>query len=226
MEAARRWRPRAPRKTVPKCTFDKAYVTKFNLGVLDCGLKDVRPWSPLVMKRPLFLVLLSLTALAGCFYEAPVSLTPSRDIDRTVLGTWEYGEERGTKLQITEADAQHYALTIRAPKGGFINVGQMDFRAHHTKVASLDIVNVQLIDPKTKKPSKWALLSYTHPDADTIRIRLINERVVPLPPSTQQGNPGGDRLTTPDAMRKHIESVAERPDLFSAKEMVFTRTEQ
>jgi hypothetical protein len=108
----------------------------------------------------------------------------------------------------------------------FINVGQMDFRAHHTKVASLDIVNVQLIDPKTKKPSKWALLSYTHPDADTIRIRLINERVVPLPPSTQQGNPGGDRLTTPDAMRKHVESVAERPDLFSAKEMVFTRTEQ
>ncbi len=178
------------------------------------------------MKRPLLVALLLTVFLSGCIYEVPVSLTPSREIDRTVLGAWEYGEERETKLQITEADAHYYTISIRPPKGGFINVGQMDFRAHHTKVAELDIVNVQLIDPTTKKPGKWALLSYTHPDADTIRIRLIDERVVPLPPSTQQGNPGGDRLVTPDAMQKHIESVAQRSDLFSPKEMEFTRTKK
>jgi hypothetical protein len=178
------------------------------------------------MKRTsLFFVLLLTVFVGGCFYEAPVSLTPSREIDRSVLGAWEDGDEHKTKLQITEADARHYAISWRPPKGGFIDLGPMDFQAHHVKVASLDIVNLQLNDPKTNKPGKWAFLSYTHPDADTIIIRFISPGAVPPPPSTPQDNPGSYRLTTPDAMLKHIESVAQRPDLFSGGgEMLFTRT--
>jgi hypothetical protein len=193
-------------------------------------LAVVRRRSTLAMKRTSLLFVLLLTVfIGGCFYEAPVSLTPSQEIDHRVLGPWESGEGREgretNKLQITEADAHHYTISFRWAKGGLIDLGQMDFRAHHVKVAGLDIVNVQLIDPTTKKPSKWAFLSYTLPDADTIHVRLINKGVFPLSPSTQ-GNPGSDRILTADAMRKHIESVAQRPDLFSGGEMLLTRTKK
>jgi len=177
----------------------------------------------------LLFVLLLTVFVGGCFYEAPVSLTPSQEIDRRVLGAWEDGDEHKTKLQITEADARHYTISLRWAKGGLIDLSQMDldFRAHHVKVAGLDIVNAQQIDPKTNTPGKWALLSYTQPDADTMIIRFINPGVVPPPPHTPQDVPGSYRLTTPDAMLKHIESVAQRPDLFSGGgEMLFTRAKK
>lgn len=169
----------------------------------------------------LFAPLLALF-LGGCIYEAPVSLTPSREIDRSLLGLWDSERRTGNQLQISEADPHHYTIS-RIPSSNDLIKGPMGFLAHHTKVGDVDIVNAVLIHPKG---DRWLLLSYTHPDADTIRIRFINDKVVPWPPSTQQGHPGGDLLITPDAMRKHIESVAQRPDLFRPEEMVFIRAKK
>ena len=178
--------------------------------------------------RQLHFLFLVVIALGGCVYKAPISFTPSREIDRSLIGTWQPFEEPDSKLIIAEADPTHYNIGVRPPKGNPLNVGPTDFRAHHTKVGEIDIVNLQILDPETNKTGDWAFktgdwafVSYTRPDKDTLHLRMVNEKVILTP-----FDPGGKLLTTPEAMKHHFESVINRPDLFSPKETVFRRVPQ
>jgi hypothetical protein len=175
------------------------------------------------MKKSTLYLLLAAIVLAGCFYKAPISFTASRQIDRSAIGTWQIAEEPESKLIISEADRTHYALSVRPPKDGPLYVGPAEFRAHHTKVGEMDIVNVQVVDPRTGKSGDWAFFGYIRPDKDTLRIRPVSDAVVPPHPSVLPGYVGGELLTTPEAMKRHFESVINRPDLFASKEIVYHR---
>lgn len=176
---------------------------------------------PMMRTRALHLLFLVIVALGGCVYKAPISFTASREIDRSLIGTWQPFEEPDSKLIIAEADPTHYNIGVRPPKGNPLNVPPTDFRAHHTKVGEIDIVNLQIIDPeKNNIPhiGVWAFVSYTLLDQDKLKLRMVNDRVILTPM-----DPRGKLLTTPEAMKLHFESVINRPDLFAPKEMVFRR---
>jgi hypothetical protein len=169
----------------------------------------------------LHFLLLVVFTLSGCVYKAPISFTPSREIDRSLLGTWQLADEPDSRLTIAEADRTHYKVDVRPPEGNPLNVGPTNFRAHHTRVGKIDIINLQHIDSQSNRPGDWGFASYIRPDNENLHVRTVNERVIPTP-----FDPGGELLTTPEAMKRHFESVVNRPDLFSPKEMIFKRIRQ
>jgi|GEM_PF-5022969 len=164
-----------------------------------------------------------LAVFAGCIYQAPISPTPSHDIDQSLIGTWHVANTPDSKLIIKAADPTHYAVEVRPPPGGTVNTGPLHFRAHHTKIGDLDIVNLQLVSKTGPAPGRWEFLTYIHPDPDTIRVRMVNDNLVPPPPDVQAGVTGGERLTNSEAMKERFEQVIDNPELFSTQETVYKR---
>ncbi|MGC3991108.1 MAG: hypothetical protein QM796_15800 [Chthoniobacteraceae bacterium] len=153
----------------------------------------------------------------------PISSTPDHEIDQSLLGTWHVANTPDSKLIIAKADPTHYLIGVRPPPGGAVDYGPLDFRGHHTKVGSVDIVNIQLLSKTSTTPGRWEFLTYTHPDADTICVRMVNDKLLPPPPDGQTNVPGVEQLTSSELMRKRFEEVIDNPELFSIQETVYKR---
>lgn len=174
------------------------------------------------MKYPLFALLISLFA-SGCFYEAPISEKPSREIDKTLLGVWTVSDEPTGKLTVTETDANTYAIEYMSPKEGDKKQEVLKFRGYHTAISGKDLLSLQLTEPQGNQQGKWLFVSYTAAQPDRLEVRTINSKVVPFPRSIEPDSKGGEKLATPEAMEEFFKGVIDKPNLFNPEPIIFLK---
>lgn len=117
-----------------------------------------------------FLILLPLI-LTGCFFEKPLTATPSEAINTWFLGEWEHKEKDGgvSTAVVTPAGHDLYRIQVKSVgKGG----GVYDFQAWASRVGNSTFITLQSLQQNSKLPDKSFV--FIHPqmmDQNRIRIR-------------------------------------------------------
>jgi len=121
-----------------------------------------------------FFLLLIPLMLAGCFYEKPLTKTPSEAINTWFLGEWQHKEKDGevSRAVVTPAGHDIYRIQVTlAGKGG----GVYDFEAWASRVGNSTFLTLQSLHQTSKLPDKAFV--FIHPqmiDQNRIRIRGLD----------------------------------------------------
>jgi len=121
-----------------------------------------------------FFLLLPLLLLAGCFYEKPLTATPSEAINTWFLGEWQHKEKDGgvSRAVVTPAGHDFYRIQVTlVGKGG----GTYDFEAWASRVDNSTFLTLQSLHQTSKLPDKAFV--FIHPqmiDQNRVRIRGLD----------------------------------------------------
>lgn len=79
---------------------------------------------------------IAAVALAGCFFDQPLTSTPSKNINTWLLGVWEStgADGRVSRLMVTPIDNSHYAVELELAVKGRIQPQKYQFEAWQSRV--------------------------------------------------------------------------------------------
>jgi hypothetical protein len=110
------------------------------------------------------LALVLSLGLAGCNYDVPVTVNPTRPVNERLAGNWAAMEGW---MKVRAFDANSYAI---------VHDGKL-YRAWHSDVAGLPLVSVQDIDSERRK---YAYMVYAlSDDGRRLTLRLVNDKIIP-----------------------------------------------
>jgi hypothetical protein len=142
--------------------------------------------------------------LWGC-YEADYPLGPSAagTIDPKLLGTWrcvqgEPGQNKSFLITAVRFDDKQYyiGVTMEGEK-------PIHYRAYSSSVRNTTLLNVQELKPKTKPPAqKWFFVRYTFLKQSILQVEIVKDK------------PFKGIDSSPEAVRKVIDKMVERPELY------------
>jgi hypothetical protein len=167
---------------------------------LDDGRKAVK------RKRKIFGVMLIafFLPLWGC-YESDFPLGPSAagTIDPGLLGAWRcvQGDPSQNKSFLITAvrfdDKQYYiGVTMEGEK-------PIHYRAYSSSVRNTTLLNVQELKPKIEPPAqKWFFVRYSLLKQSILQVEIVKDK------------PFKGIDSSPEAVRKVIDKMVERPELY------------
>lgn len=109
---------------------------------------------------------LCILAFSACEYEVPITSSPTRKVDKRLLGDWTSldGKEQ---MKVRQLDDTIYIIYYD---------GDL-FRAYHSDVAETPFVSVQDINSADRK---YAYVVWKLSDDDKgLRLRSVNSKVIP-----------------------------------------------
>ena len=117
-----------------------------------------------------FLLLLPLL-LTGCFFEKPLTATPSEAVNTWFLGEWQHKEKDGGVSRAVVTPAGHDFYRIQVTLAGKLG-GVYDFEGWASRVGNSTFLTLQNLHQTSKLPDKSFV--FIHPqmmDQNRIRIR-------------------------------------------------------
>ena len=121
------------------------------------------------LKRGLSSAVVACTlALSACDYDVPITTNPTRRVDARLLANWTLVSPlKSEHMRIRRFDDSNYVI---AYQDGL-------YRAHHSDVADLPLVSVQVIEDQQRKfvYFAWQLSD----DGNRLTIKTIRATVIP-----------------------------------------------
>ncbi|HZS18286.1 MAG TPA: hypothetical protein VFA51_10195 [Candidatus Udaeobacter sp.] len=107
-----------------------------------------------------------IVAFAACNYEAPITSSPTRDVQEQLLGNW------------VSLDGKENMRVRRLEDRTYIVYYDGDlFRAYHSDLPELPLVSVQDLNSNDRK---YAYLTWKlSDDGNRLTLRSVNDKVVP-----------------------------------------------
>lgn len=156
------------------------------------------------------LLLLSCTLLFACEYTVPLVETPTVAIDRSAIGLWKNtrAKKEENRLLVLPLNDTEYLITYPATQDHAMYARATLWSDKDISLVQLDwFGTAQGITPKDNRTFQYARYAI---DGDTLRIELLNTKLVPK------------ALTSTAALAKAIRANRNKPGLFR-EEMVFKR---
>ena len=114
---------------------------------------------------PGFLAALASAVFAGCIFEVPITLTPTRKVDEKLLGNWVSVKGR-EKMNVRKLDESVYIISYD---------GEL-YRAFHSDVDGVPFISAQDLN---RKERKYTYVSYRlADDGERLTLRLVNPDVI------------------------------------------------
>ena len=107
-----------------------------------------------------------MVGFAACNYEAPITSSPTRNVQEQLLGDWTSSDGK-EQMKVRRLDESFYLVYYD---------GDL-FRAYHSDVADIPFVSIQDLNSKDRKFAYvvWKLSD----DGKNLRLRNVNDKLVP-----------------------------------------------
>jgi hypothetical protein len=142
--------------------------------------------------------------LWGC-YESDFPLGPSAagTIDPKLLGTWrcvhgEAGQNKSFLITVVPFDEKQYCVDVTMEGEKPIH-----YRAYSSSVRNTTLLNVQELKPNIEPSTqKWLFIRYTLLKQSILQVEIVKDK------------PFKGIDSSPEAVRKVIDRMVERPELY------------
>lgn len=119
---------------------------------------------------------LAAFALAGCFFDQPLTSTPSRGINTWLLGVWESkgADGRTSRLMVTPIDDSHYAVELALAVKGRGALQTYSFEAWNSRVGDTGFITLKCLQaPGDAAPGGYAFVQTQLLNQNAVRIRTL-----------------------------------------------------
>jgi hypothetical protein len=108
----------------------------------------------------------AISLLQACVYEAPITATPTRDVDMRLVGDWASADGK-EQVKVRKLDRRTYVIEYN---------GEL-FHAWHSDVAGVPLVSVQDL---TRPERKFAYVAYSlSADGQSLRAQAVSRKTIP-----------------------------------------------
>ena len=158
----------------------------------------------------------SVLALAGCYFDHPLTDRPSKDINTWLLGVWESKDDKGrvSRVMVTPDNADHYAVQLAVPGKKPGEIKRYEFQAWPSKVGGTLFLSMRcLASPGDIPAGSYVFSQVQLLDQNDVRIHGLK---LDSPPSASSYE-----------LRKEVRSKLKERSLYEgAPSVVWTRVEE
>ena len=155
-------------------------------------------------------------ALAGCYFDHPLTDRPSKDINTWLLGVWESKDDKGrvSRVMVTPDNADHYSVQLAISGKKPEEIKKYEFQAWPSKVGGTLFLSMRCL----KSPGDIPAGSYVF-----LQIQLLDQN---------DARTHGLKLDSPPSassyeLRKEVRSkIKDRSIYEGAPSVVWTRVEE